>query len=435
VHISIHQGGLARLLARKSWKLFGADNDQATALAFPRPEVRMLRLDPARGIVNDVWWQSARNADAADLAAEAQGATIDQMSGATIEATPDSRGHDLQLVEPPCKTLQTFGSHRTPPQHDVTSAFAAGGDKERDRVLLPMPVPAPTPDEAGWRLQRWPFLLLRMFRHFHLFRVRRGEANVITGPLFRQKALPSTGWEPAEPNEELTGDVRPAEISVQVTDDATEGHFLEPPRCSEAMLSEAVSVIESAKETVAAGSCETPSVVGVTGDMKANAKKLLGLGLAEPVFLYAGEMSYAAGVDILTDALTTVCQGHQGAQFVFIGVGPLRNDMEAQVSTAGFAHRCRFTGDLPPATFELMLAACDVVVIPAREPQDSELAERAHTLGKPVLTTHQAQVRGIVHGHNGLLAYDCANSLVWGLRELIAKPLHLHPQQESVEQA
>jgi glycosyltransferase involved in cell wall biosynthesis len=146
------------------------------------------------------------------------------------------------------------------------------------------------------------------------------------------------------------------------------------------------------------------------------------------VFLFAGEMSYAAGIDILIEALVIVCQSEKDVQFVLVGDGSLKSAMEAHVSRAGFGHRCRFTGALPPDEFERLLAACDFVVIPARERQDSGLAEQALAFGKPVLTTHVAQFRGIVHGHNGLVAYDCPNSLVWGLRELLAKPLQPYPQ-------
>ena len=159
-------------------------------------------------------------------------------------------------------------------------------------------------------------------------------------------------------------------------------------------------------------------------------------GAAEggPVFLFAGEISYAAGADILTDALIVCCQGHPGVRFVVIGDGPLKGAMEAQIWRAGLAHRCRFTGDVAAAAeFEHFLEACDVVVIPARERQQGGVAERALALGKPVLTTHAAQVDGVIHGQNGLIAYDCVNSLVWGVRELLAKPLNPRPRQAAVE--
>jgi glycosyltransferase involved in cell wall biosynthesis len=417
VHISIQEGGLARLLGRKSRKPFGVDDDRETALSLRRAEVRMLRLDPARGIAGDEWWQNPRDVDAVDLVARAEDATVHQTTGTTINTRLGGQGQDFQLVQQAGGTLQAIGSQRTLSEPDVTGAFTAGGEKERDLMLLSTPAP-----EAGGRMQRWQLLLLSTLRHFHLFPVRDGEEKGITSLLDRETPPLSARRRLVERNEESTGDVR-----------VPESYCLELPRCSEVMSSDDVSLIESPQEPVAAGNRETPSIVDVTGDRQGNAKQLLGLQAGEPVFLFSGEMSYATGVDILADALITVCQNHQGAQFVFIGNGDLRNDIEARVLTAGFSHRCRFTGAVSPATFDLFLAACDVVVIPARERQSNELAEKAHTFGKPVLATHQAQVCSVIHGYNGLLAYDCANSLVWGLREMIAKPLHLGQQQESVE--
>ena len=444
VHISSYQEGIARILARKMSSIggelaarqpfgtFGVDDDQATTLAFPRAGASMVRLDPARGTVDDVWWQSARAAEVADLVA-AHGAVLGQMSGETVEARPSGQVYRLQVVEQPSKVQETLESHPNAPQPELTSASSARVDQEPDPE--PLLAPAPAPDAEGWRLRRW-LSPSRMLRRLRLFPVRDGGTNGITSLLFRRKASVAPASEPVERNEALTEDVLSAEINVVVKDAVTEDRACEPPSDSDASRGEAVAVVENAKEPVAAEtSSENLSIAEVASEAPVKAKEWLGLGEGVPVFLFAGEMSYAAGVDILTDALVTVCHGHQDAQFVFVGAGPLKNDMEAQISIAGLAHRCRFTGDLPPAEFEKFLAACDFVVIPAREGQDSCLSERALSLGKPVLTTHQAQIRGIVHGHNGLVAYDCANSLVWGLRELLARPLQLqpHPQQESVE--
>ena len=387
----------------------------------------MVRLDPARGTVDDVWWQSARTAEVADLVA-AHGAVLGQMSGETVEARPNGQAYRLPVVEQPSKVQQTFESHPNAPQPELTSASSARVDQEPDPV--PLLAPAPAPDAEA--LRRW-LSPSRMLRRLRLAPVRDGGANGITSLLFRRKASAAPASEPVERNEALTEEVLSAEIKVVVKDAVTEDRSLEPPSYSDASWGEAVAVVENAKEPVAAETSDNLSIAEVASEAPAKAKEWLGLGEEVPVFLFAGEMSYAAGIDILTDALVTVCQGHQDAQFVFVGAGPLKNDMESQVSIAGFAHRCRFTGDLPPAEFEMFLAACDFVVIPAREGQDSGLSERALSLGKPVLTTHQAQIRGIVHGHNGLVAYDCANSLVWGLRELLAKPLQPNPRHESVE--
>jgi Glycosyl transferases group 1 len=153
------------------------------------------------------------------------------------------------------------------------------------------------------------------------------------------------------------------------------------------------------------------------------AKRSLGLDPAAPVGLFASDVSYAAGSDILMEAIVTVCSTDASAQFVFAGEGALRRELEDRAMREGFGQRCRFLGDVPPGRFGEVLAAADFVLIPAREPQGEQLARLAIDCGKPVLTTHQAATRCVVHGRNGLVTYDNPGSFVWGIRELLG-PLY-----------
>jgi hypothetical protein len=157
---------------------------------------------------------------------------------------------------------------------------------------------------------------------------------------------------------------------------------------------------------------------------KEEAKRRLDLHIAAPVVLFAGELSYDSGTDILMDAIVTVCGGNRDALFLFAGEGPMRIELQAYASRAGIAQRCRFLGDVASEAFGDVLAVCDFVVIPARKPQGEELARTAIANGKPVLTTHQASIGAVLHGHNGLVTYDNPGSLVWGIRELLG-PLYV----------
>lgn len=156
----------------------------------------------------------------------------------------------------------------------------------------------------------------------------------------------------------------------------------------------------------------------------ANAKKQLHLDPAWPLVLFAGEISHAAGADLLVEALIQVCREHHTVHFAFAGNGPLKGELEGRAWHAGVGHRCRFLGDVPHHAFENVLLACDFVVIPARTWQDEGLAHLAGAFGKPVLITHQSQIRCIKHGENGLVTYDNPGSIIWGVKELLANPLH-----------
>lgn len=152
-------------------------------------------------------------------------------------------------------------------------------------------------------------------------------------------------------------------------------------------------------------------------------RRWFGLDEYAPVVLFAGEMSHAAGADLLIDALPTVCRNHNEAQFVFAGEGPLKKELEGRTWQAGIGHRCRFVGDVSRENFQALLVASDFVVIPARTWQDQGLAQMAIGHGKPILTTHQSGLNSIVHGENGLVTFDNPGSIVWGIQELLSNPL------------
>jgi glycosyltransferase involved in cell wall biosynthesis len=153
------------------------------------------------------------------------------------------------------------------------------------------------------------------------------------------------------------------------------------------------------------------------------ARRGLGLDASAPVVLFAGDLSHDAGADILFDAIVTVCGGNHEAQFLFAGDGALKGQLQEWASRAGLDRRCRFLGHVPSESFNRVLVACDFVVIPARVRQGEELARMAIVAGKPVVTTHQAAIPFIVHGRNGLIAYDNPGSLVWAIRALLG-PLY-----------
>jgi glycosyltransferase involved in cell wall biosynthesis len=155
----------------------------------------------------------------------------------------------------------------------------------------------------------------------------------------------------------------------------------------------------------------------------AHARQQLGLSADDRVVLFAGELSWAAGADILLEAIPTVCRDQHTVQFVLAGDGPMRHDLQQQAHATGVAHRCRFLGDVFSEHFESVLLAASFVVIPARTWQDEGLAKLAISYGKPVLTTQQAQIYSVHHGQTGLVTHDNPGSIVWGIKELLANPL------------
>jgi glycosyltransferase involved in cell wall biosynthesis len=151
-----------------------------------------------------------------------------------------------------------------------------------------------------------------------------------------------------------------------------------------------------------------------------SARRRLDLPPEVPVILFAGHMAESSGIEILIDAIITVAYGDPAVHFVLAGSGSLGHAAEARAAAAHLGSRCRFTGDLDADVCRDYLTAADCVVVPAHAPATDGFADAALAAGKPVLTTHQAQLPAVCHGVNGLVAYDNPNSLVWGLRELLS---------------
>jgi len=160
-------------------------------------------------------------------------------------------------------------------------------------------------------------------------------------------------------------------------------------------------------------------------------KKRYHLSPVAPMALFSGEVSHAAGADLLLTAMEHVCGTHQEAQLVFAGNGPLRQELESRTHHSGHGGRIRFVGHVDRSAFMDLLAACDFVVIPARTWQDEGLAHLALENGKSVMTTHQARIGCVNHGQNGLVVYDNPGSLIWGLQEMFHHPLQ-HGRQHAI---
>ncbi len=150
-----------------------------------------------------------------------------------------------------------------------------------------------------------------------------------------------------------------------------------------------------------------------------------GLSNQKPVILFAGQMSYSTGADLLIDSIPSVCGECSQSQFVFAGDGPLLGDLQHRAWCMGINHRCRFTGNVSSEVYHQLISVADIVVIPSRNLQDPALAENAIAAGKPVIATHQSRLHQIRHGVNGLLVYDNTGSVIWGLKEMLANPLRV----------
>jgi phosphatidyl-myo-inositol dimannoside synthase len=117
------------------------------------------------------------------------------------------------------------------------------------------------------------------------------------------------------------------------------------------------------------------------------------------------------GHDVLVRALALVRERVPGVEWVVIGDGPLRGELEALARSCGVADGVRFLGPLPDAERDTWLRRADVFAMPSRVPDGGTAGEgfgivymEAAAHGKPVVAGNVGgAVDAVLDGETGLL--------------------------------
>lgn len=116
------------------------------------------------------------------------------------------------------------------------------------------------------------------------------------------------------------------------------------------------------------------------------------------------------GHDVMLDALPLVAQHVPGVQWVVVGEGSLREELEARAATTGIAGRVSFLGRLSDAERDRRLARAHVFAMPSRRPPEGGgegfgiAYLEAGAFGLPVVAGRSAgAVDAVVDGETGLL--------------------------------
>jgi phosphatidylinositol alpha-1,6-mannosyltransferase len=117
------------------------------------------------------------------------------------------------------------------------------------------------------------------------------------------------------------------------------------------------------------------------------------------------------GHDVLVEALPLVRVRVPDVEWVVIGDGPLRAELEARARARGVADSVRFLGAVPDAERDRWLSAADVLAMPSRLPGDGLAGEgfgivylEAGAHGTPVVAGNVAgALDAVADGESGLL--------------------------------
>ena len=151
------------------------------------------------------------------------------------------------------------------------------------------------------------------------------------------------------------------------------------------------------------------------------AKMEIGIGPLDRLLLFVGPLEYAAGVDLLIEALPVILNRAGNVRLAYVGTGPMHGQLQHRADQLGVGYAVRLLGHRDRQRLIPLLRAAEAVVLPSRwrVPHDDAVVDLARRAGRPVVTTVGGPAHLIRHEENGLVTYDNPGSMVWAVDRLL----------------
>ena len=153
--------------------------------------------------------------------------------------------------------------------------------------------------------------------------------------------------------------------------------------------------IESGKILVNPNGADLTAYAPADSSERARIRAELGLDPDTPVVGFTGTFGGWHGVDVLADAIPTICERAPDAHFLLIGDGNYKHLVDAQVTAHALQHRVHCVGRVPQAEGARLLKACDIYV----SPHNSHMVD-SRFFGSPTKIFEYLAMRG------GIVASD-----------------------------
>jgi glycosyltransferase involved in cell wall biosynthesis len=108
---------------------------------------------------------------------------------------------------------------------------------------------------------------------------------------------------------------------------------------------------------------------------------------APPRFLFIGQLIPRKGIDVLLGAMKIVHAHCPGARLELVGTDPMHGAYQRQARVLGLEDAVTFTGAVPAPEVGLLLARCDVFVLPSRHDGWGVVVNEAVSAGKAVIAS------------------------------------------------
>jgi len=148
-------------------------------------------------------------------------------------------------------------------------------------------------------------------------------------------------------------------------------------------------------------------------------KRRHGLDPDSPLILFIGRLAWQKGPDMLVDAAPGHLREHADGQFVFVGDGQMRRDLETRARSLPV----RFLGRLSDADYVSLLNASDIVAIPSRNEPFGLVLLEAWSAGRCVVASDVGGLsENIEHGTDGVKVRPHPDSISRGLSRVADSP-------------
>jgi len=137
------------------------------------------------------------------------------------------------------------------------------------------------------------------------------------------------------------------------------------------------------------------------------ARKTLGIGVSELIFVSVRRLTNRMGIDDLIHGFSKFCAQSPNGSLYIIGRGPQQNSYEKLIQSLGIENRIHLLGEISDAELPLWYAASDSSIVPSQNLEGFGLvALESLACGTPVLASRCGGLEEIVESWNPNFLFD-----------------------------
>ncbi|WP_304226141.1 glycosyltransferase [Gracilinema caldarium] len=150
-----------------------------------------------------------------------------------------------------------------------------------------------------------------------------------------------------------------------------------------------------------------------------------------PILLFAGRLGYEKNVLLLMDAFIKVLQEISEANLIFIGDGPVREELRHKAQNAGIQNHVHFTGYVPRTELPLYYSIATIFTFPSVTETQGLVTIESMLCGTPVVGVNEMGTAEVMEGERGgLLAENNAESVAEKILLLLKNPSLLEQKRQ-----